>query len=131
MESPPYRGVKRAVTSWGPLVIAPPLAGSLLAPLRCAAPCQFRCRATWPPQDSQALRKLLSHLPLSRAVYLRPAELHALRDGALETCFYSLADHRPLKLSKGAHPSFTGESAKTPATIRPVPTKSTRSFTTA
>jgi len=35
--------------SWGPLVIAPPLAGSLLAPLRCAGPCQSRCRATWQP----------------------------------------------------------------------------------
>jgi hypothetical protein len=27
--------------------------------------------------------KLLSHLPFRRAVYLRPAELHALGDGAL------------------------------------------------
>src|SRR5262245_66119174 len=82
-------------------------------------------------QDTRTLRKLLSHLTFGRAVDLRPAELHALGDGALESCFYSLADHRPLKLSKGAHLSFTGESAKTPATIRPVPTKSTRSFTTA
>ncbi|HKD29595.1 MAG TPA: hypothetical protein VKC66_27265, partial [Xanthobacteraceae bacterium] len=36
------------------------------------------------------------------AVDLRSAELHALSDGALETCFDPLADHRPLKLSKGA-----------------------------
>src|SRR5262245_13962071 len=34
--------------SWGPLVIAPPLAASLLAPLRCAAPCQSRSRAPSP-----------------------------------------------------------------------------------
>src|SRR6516162_6681523 len=40
----------KLLVSWGPLVIAPALAGSLLAPLRCAAPCQFRCRATWPPR---------------------------------------------------------------------------------
>src|SRR5258708_2228629 len=32
-----------------PLLIAPPLADSSLARLRCAAPCQSRCRATWPP----------------------------------------------------------------------------------
>jgi hypothetical protein len=37
-----------------------------------------------------------------RAVYLRPAELHALGDGALETCLYPLANHRPLEFSKGA-----------------------------
>src|SRR5262249_42658558 len=30
---------------------------------------------------------LLSHLPLGRAVDLRPAELHALRNSALQTCF--------------------------------------------
>ena len=36
-----------------------------------------------------------------RAVDLRSAELHALSDGALETCFDPLADYRPLKLSKG------------------------------
>src|SRR5262249_60597208 len=35
--------------SWGPLVIAAPLAGSLLAPLRCAGPCQSRARAISPP----------------------------------------------------------------------------------
>src|SRR5262249_9546968 len=44
----------KLLVSWGPLVIAPPLAGSLLAPLRCAARCraarcQSRARATWPP----------------------------------------------------------------------------------
>src|SRR5262249_1821788 len=53
-------------------------------------------------QDAHALRKLLSHLPFGRAVYLRPAELRALSDGALEAGFDSLADHRPLKLSKRA-----------------------------
>src|SRR5262249_35922770 len=37
------------LVSWGPLVIAPPLAGSLLAPLRCDGPCQSRSRATWRP----------------------------------------------------------------------------------
>src|SRR6516165_4300361 len=39
----------KLLVSWGPLVIAAPLAGALLAPLRCAAPCQSRSRATWPP----------------------------------------------------------------------------------
>jgi hypothetical protein len=53
-------------------------------------------------QDTHALRKLLSHLAFGRAVYLRPAELHALGDGALEACFDSLANHGPLKFSKGA-----------------------------
>jgi hypothetical protein len=45
---------------------------------------------------------LLSNLPFRRTVYLRPAELHALGDGALETCLYPLANHRPLEFSKGA-----------------------------
>ena len=53
-------------------------------------------------QDAHALRKLLSHLPFGRAIYLRPAELHALSNGARETCFDPLADHRPLELRKGA-----------------------------
>src|SRR5262249_60537326 len=48
----------KLLVSWGPLVIAAPLAGSLLAPLRCAAPCPSRARATWPlsryPSPSQA-----------------------------------------------------------------------------
>jgi hypothetical protein len=52
--------------------------------------------------DIHTFRKLPSHLPFGRAVYLRPTQLHALSDGALEPCFYSLADHRPLKFSKGA-----------------------------
>src|SRR5262249_37765944 len=39
----------KLLVSWGPLVIAPPVAGSLLAPLRCAGPCQSRSPATWPP----------------------------------------------------------------------------------
>src|SRR5215471_17212154 len=53
-------------------------------------------------QDTHAFRKLVSHLPFSRAVYLRAAELHALSNRALEAGFDSLADHRSLKLSKGA-----------------------------
>src|SRR5215470_7368268 len=39
----------KLLVSWGPLVIAAPIAGSLLAPLRCAAPRQSRCRATLRP----------------------------------------------------------------------------------
>ena len=35
-------------------------------------------------QDTYTLRKLRSHLSFSRAVYLRPAELHPLGDGPLE-----------------------------------------------
>ena len=38
-------------------------------------------------QHTDTLRKLLSHLPFRRAVYLRPVELHGLGDGALETYF--------------------------------------------
>src|SRR5215471_11016254 len=53
-------------------------------------------------QDAHALRKLLSHLAFGRAIYLRPAELHALSNGALEARFDALANHRPLKLSKRA-----------------------------
>src|SRR5262245_48335336 len=90
MESPPYRGVKRAVTNcWW--------AGnhsSLLRPSRahCSLLCDALHRASPEPerlghlQDTHTLRKLLSHLPFGRDVYLRPAELHALGDGALETC---------------------------------------------
>jgi hypothetical protein len=53
-------------------------------------------------QDTHTLRKLLSHLPLGGGVNLRPAELHALGDGALETCFDSLTNHCALKLSERA-----------------------------
>jgi hypothetical protein len=53
-------------------------------------------------QDTRAISKLLSHLPFGRAVYLRPAELHALSNRALEACFDSLANHRPLKFGKRA-----------------------------
>ena len=53
-------------------------------------------------QDAHALRKLLSHLAFGCAVDLRSAELHALSNGALETCFDPLSDHRPLELRKGA-----------------------------
>src|SRR6516225_7236891 len=40
--------------AWGcsHLLIAPPLADSSLARLRCAGPCQSRSRATWPPCHS-------------------------------------------------------------------------------
>src|SRR6516165_1342777 len=51
-------------------------------------------------QDADALRKLLSHLAFGCAVDLRSAELHALRYGALETCFDPLSDHGPLKFSE-------------------------------
>src|SRR5262245_6510774 len=54
------------------------------------------------PQDTDTLRKLVSNLPLGRDVDLRPPALHALGDGALELCFYSLANHRPLKLGENA-----------------------------
>jgi hypothetical protein len=53
-------------------------------------------------QDTNTLRKLFSHLPFGRAVYLRPTEFHALGDSTPETCFDPLPDHRPLKLSKSA-----------------------------
>src|SRR6516225_7435795 len=53
-------------------------------------------------QDTHTLRKLLSHLAFGRAVYLRPAELHALSDSALEAGFDSLANHCALKLSERA-----------------------------
>jgi len=53
-------------------------------------------------QDAHALRKLVSHLAFGCAVDLRSAELHALGDGALETCFDPLSDHGPLKFSEGA-----------------------------
>src|SRR5262245_830458 len=62
-------------------------------------------------QDT-ALRKLLTYLPFGRAVYLRPSELHALGDGALEARFDRLADHRPLKLSKGTRRQPTSRSPR-------------------
>src|SRR5215813_12771048 len=43
-------------------------------------------------QDTHAFRKLVSHLPFGRTIYLRPAEFHALRYRALETCFDPLTD---------------------------------------
>src|SRR5262249_43739719 len=51
-------------------------------------------------QDAHAFRKLLSHLPFGRAIYLRPAELHALGDGALEPCFdrWRIIVHRQRRL---------------------------------
>ena len=52
------------------------------------------------PVPTNTFRKPLSHLAFGRAVYLRPTEFHTLGDGALEACFYSLSDHRRLKLSK-------------------------------
>src|SRR5262249_3717503 len=68
---------------WGPLVIAAPLAGSLLAPLRCAEPCQSRSRATWPPSR---------YSDLSQAAFAPSARsrcLHALGEGPL-----NVASHR-------------------------------------
>src|SRR5215467_693930 len=53
-------------------------------------------------QDTHALRKLLSNLPFRHTVYLRPTELHALSNRALEAGFDSLANHCALKLSEGA-----------------------------
>src|SRR5215831_9200502 len=53
-------------------------------------------------QDAHALRKLMSNLPFGRTIYLRPAQLHALGNGALEARFDALANHRPLELSEGA-----------------------------
>src|SRR5262249_50276856 len=70
---------------------------------------EMRCTVPVPSPSDLAtfkmptpLRKLLSHLAFGCAVDLRSAELHALGDGTLEPCFDPLADHRPLKLSKGA-----------------------------
>src|SRR5262245_51322801 len=57
-------------------------------------------------QDTHTFRKLLLHLAFGRAVDLRPAELNALGHGALESCFYSLSDHAPLKFSKAVSPQF-------------------------
>src|SRR5262249_27867683 len=72
---PPTGGQARRnklLVSWGLLVIAAPLAGSLLAPLRLdhASSEPERLRHL---QDTHTFRKLLSHLPLGRAVDLRSA----------------------------------------------------------
>src|SRR5215472_15817734 len=45
-------------------------------------------------QETHAFRKLVSHLPFDRTIYLGPAEFHALRYRAIETCFDLLTDHR-------------------------------------
>src|SRR5262245_11447124 len=100
-KSPPYRGrgathksspTKAKWQCW--------LSANLLCDaLHRASPDAERLRAL---QNAHTLRKLLSHLPFGRAIYLRPAEFHALRYRALETCFDSWADHRPLELRKGA-----------------------------
>jgi hypothetical protein len=60
------------------------------------------------PQNTHALSKLLPHLAFGRAVDLRPAELHALSDGALETCFDSLANHGPLNDRIWENPNRSG-----------------------
>ena len=57
------------------------------------------------PAERKRRQRILdnsSHLAFGRAVYLRPAELHALGDGALEARFNSLPNLGPLKFSKGA-----------------------------
>jgi hypothetical protein len=53
-------------------------------------------------QDPYSLRKLPSQLPFSRAVYLRPPELHALSNSSLESGLDPLPNHRALELSKGS-----------------------------
>src|SRR4051812_36456233 len=53
-------------------------------------------------QDPRSLCKLSSHLPLGRAVYLRPTKPHALGDGSLEPGLDPLPNHRALELSKGS-----------------------------
>src|SRR5262249_27435774 len=53
-------------------------------------------------QDTHTFGKQPSHLPLGRAVDLRPAELHALGHRSLEAVFDSLANHCELKLSERA-----------------------------
>src|SRR6266576_4324212 len=53
-------------------------------------------------QDPRSLRKLPSHLPFGRAVYLRPTKPHALGDGSLESGLDPLPNHRALELSKGS-----------------------------
>ena len=92
----------KLLVSWGPLVIAPPLAGS--GSLACDALHRASADAerSGDLQDTHTFRKLPSHLPLGRAVDLRATEFHALGDRALEPSFDTLADHRPLKLGKGA-----------------------------
>ena len=51
--------------------------------------------------DPHSPRKLPSHLPFDRAVYLRPTRPHALGDGSLESGLDPLPNHRALELSKG------------------------------
>jgi hypothetical protein len=53
-------------------------------------------------QDPRSLRKLPSHFPFGRAVYLRPTKPHALGDGSLEPGLDPLPNHRALELSKGS-----------------------------
>ena len=70
-------------------------------------PSSFEMRCTVPvpiPSDLATFKipKLLSHLAFGRAVYLRPAELHALGNSALEARFDALANQRPLELSERA-----------------------------
>src|SRR5262245_32660360 len=48
--------------SLSPLFIAAPLAGSLLARLRCAAPCQSRSPVAWPPCHSAERSQAQSRL---------------------------------------------------------------------
>src|SRR6478672_1383778 len=53
-------------------------------------------------QDPRSLRKLPTHLPFGRVVYLRPTKPHALGDGSLESGLDPLPNHRALELSKGS-----------------------------
>src|SRR5215468_10963059 len=43
-------------------------------------------------QDTHAFRKLVSHLPFGRTIYLRPAELHALSNRALKAGALKLSE---------------------------------------
>src|SRR5262249_12952417 len=59
---------------WEPLVIAAPLAGLLLAPLRCAAPCRSQARATWQPLRYPRLSQVASYLrSVALSIFGRPS----------------------------------------------------------
>src|SRR5262245_62087763 len=65
-------------------------------------PSSLAIRCTVPVPIASDLATFNIPAAFDRAVYLRPTEFHTLSDGALEACFYSLSDHRPLELSKRA-----------------------------
>jgi hypothetical protein len=108
-KSPPYRGSSAPQQPFGrtncvgglPLFIAPPLAGSLLAPLRCAGPCQSRSRATWPPSRYPDLSQPAFAPSVRSRCLSGPAELHALSHGA--RCAQSFLYAVALGLHLGLH----------------------------